>query len=405
MLVVEVYVHEAAGAGAHPQDVRQNRSVVLGGDQRLHAELVAEECRRPARETLNAPCPERREGVAARRRVPPASLLGEGVGVGGGIRARDGRVRLLDPLAPKWPELRDSVETRDAAVDFVDKHEHRHRRLLGEAAPRVGILVREEVARKRAPVPEGILLRHHEQFHVLHVVRHSIAVHAEVAPCDASRDEEVGREVDALADARGHQRVEPVDGVPRERAGFRPRGTCRLPRGEGLRPSVVVVVDANRVVAEAYETVRQPLDFVVRETECRVAEVDAVEPRRDSGTALELGVAVPREETAVPARRGVAQDDRREVERATRLDVGFVLDPDPVRTFLDGVDGRGRLRPAFDAKTAEENEGDRKNPQGRSCHWRRSATTSRRVLSRRCIRSGGSRPRSRTASPGRSPCR
>ena len=150
------------------------------------------------------------------------------------------------------------------------------------------------------------------------VFRESVAVDAHLAPRDAARDIEVGRGVEALLGAFGEKVVELL-----HRHGV--EGAVALPAFRGIpvaapaANAAVVVVEADRVVAERGEAVREAVGGRVFQNVQVHADVDAVEPHRDARTPLELEMLADGAKPAALSRRGIQKSGK--IEGASRHDV------------------------------------------------------------------------------------
>ena len=233
------------------------------------------------------------------------------VGIGVRIERRIGGALREHPLPPGFAHalvLRRLASPAHEEPALVDERDERERRLVLVRAARVRVVERAERL---------------EELHV----HEAVAVHADVPPLDhvVARDEEVRREVEALADGRREQVVELVHVLLAEREAV----------GAALHRAAVVVVEADRVVAEALETRDHHLGLLVRGEVRRAAEVHAVEAHGLAGTPLELEVAARVLHPAVLAGRRVGEAHAREVERAPGLDLLAVGERDPVRAARD----------------------------------------------------------------------
>ena len=95
-----------------------------------------------------------------------------------------------------------------------------------------------------------------------------------------------------------------------------------------------MVVDADRVVAEALEARDEPVRKVVVREVRREAEVDAVEPLRASRQLLELEVPAHVAYPSVLAGGRVGEPGLGEIKRASLEDIAMLHKRNPVGTRL-----------------------------------------------------------------------
>ena len=161
------------------------------------------------------------------------------------------------------------------------------------------------------------------------LLRHRpVAVHAYVSPRDGrggARNEEVGCEVESFARGGGEEVVEPVHFLRVERKAV-------LAAGDR---AAVMVVQADRVVAEALQAHHQRVRDRVRREVGRETQGHAVEAHGLPRTPLKLEVSADVPHPAVFAGRGVREAHAGEIQCAARLDLPAVFDGDPVVARLD----------------------------------------------------------------------
>ena len=326
-VLVGMDVAVAVGGVLHLEDGAREQGEVVAREERPDAQFPAQEPLGAAVEAAVQPVPEgveggvflglRSPGERARRRT----LRRE---------ARPGARRLLALLVekprpqPGEAKFGDGARRLEVLVPetLVLRAERDQRRLVGKRPPRVGVHVRQEEAREVAPVAEAALGRELDGLHR----RVAVAVDAQVPPRRATRDVEVGREVDAARNALRDEAVELVE------RGFVRHQHAVFVAGE----RTVVVVDADGVVAEAEDALGQRRRLFGRFREVGgLAKVDAAETLRDARQSLELGVVADAPQPAVFSRGGVAGDDAREVERRAGKDVLAVFHRHPAAAVGD----------------------------------------------------------------------
>ena len=144
------------------------------------------------------------------------------------------------------------------------------------------------------------------------LLHRAVAVDAEGAPGDGfARDIEVGRDVEAVADAGGAKGVEAVKRIRIKREGG---GISTLEDG------ALVVVNANGVEAHAGEVGGEAVGVLRRGGRVgAVDEVDAAEADHLAGAVLKLEMVADGDDAAELACRLVVRNCRGEVERGARL--------------------------------------------------------------------------------------
>ena len=142
-------------------------------------------------------------------------------------------------------------------------------------------------------------------------------------PLDDPRtgDEEIGGEIESLADRRCQQIVESVQIFIVERQTVL----------TALDKTGVVVVQTYGVVAKTLEARHEHVRLVVSQEVGGVAEVHAIETDGLARSSLELEVSADAAHPSVLARRRVGKAHVREVERTPRLNVLAVVQRNPFR--------------------------------------------------------------------------
>ena len=216
-------------------------------------------------------------------------------------------------------------------VVLVDERKERERRLVRPAAARIGVDVPEQRAGEGREIRIGRLVGPHERLELVH--RHlAVTVLSERPPRHPARDEEVRRHIEPRFRTGGEKPVELTHPLRIDRRAVR----------RSLRQRTLVVVDANRVVAEMRDPVGKRLRVRIVDEVRGEAEVHAVEALRHAGTPLELEVSVTNDDASVLPRRRVDAADFREVERAPDLHSGGDGERQPVRIRPDDGIGIGR---------------------------------------------------------------
>ena len=194
-------------------------------------------------------------------------------------------------------------------------------------------LTREvEVVLARAVVEE-------DEFLVLAHRDAAVPIDPARAPGNLTRDEEVRREVDAVSDAGVEKVVELGHLLGTD--GRAVLGIAKLP---------LVMVNAQRVVAETRKARAELLGVRLAHVVRREAEVDPVEALLDAGLLLELEMVALPDDATVLARGGVDPTGGGKVEGRAGFDIRrilhgdpFVIRPDPIaiRIAANGVDTAG----------------------------------------------------------------
>ncbi len=197
---------------------------------------------------------------------------------------------------------------------LVDKREDSDRRLVLVGAPGEGVHVVQELLRPAAPVGVG------------RVVEEDLRL--EEREARFALRVEVRRNQDAAPRARRDEPVELRNALRRE--GEAVGRTLQQPLG------VVVVVEADGVVAVARHAVEKPFGLLVALREAQFPdEVHAGEADFPPRRLLPLEVVPGDLEPAPAARRRNQAEHSREVERRPGRNVLPMVDRHPVRTFRD----------------------------------------------------------------------
>jgi len=254
--------------------------------------------------------------------VPPGARQGGAVGV-----------TLGQPAVPGLPPLVKGAQVLEevAEIALVDHRKPGQGRLVGVAALRVGIHMIEQGSAELLPVLVCAGVDRHQDFERVH--RHfAVAVDPDLAPRHAPGDKQVGGQVDAAFDERGHEVVELIELLRVE------RGRWTLALGQ----FALVMVEAQGVVAQPDKTVRQPIGFRFRDEVRAETEVHAVEPTWRPFRTFEGKVTVlVHDHPPMPARGRIDKTHRREVQSGAGLDVQIRLERNPVPAGGQGDRGRG----------------------------------------------------------------
>ena len=209
---------------------------------------------------------------------------------------------------------------------LVDERNERERRFVLVGAPRIGIDVREEIARICAPVLKGGVVHGAKSLEQGHA-NHAVAVNPDLPPCDDPRtgNKEIGRKVEPLPDRSRDEIVKAVKILLVERQAVL----------AALDKTGVVVVQTYRVVAKTLEARHEHVRLVVRQEVGGVAEVHTVKPDVFAGTSLELKMSADAAHPSVLARRRVGKAPMRKIERTPRLNVLAVVQRNPFRPARD----------------------------------------------------------------------
>ena len=186
-----------------------NRVLPAGkvGEEHLRLDLLADESRHSLGKVDFYIGKEERVHAILRRVLPAVVRhLVRDIGI------RLGLFRLVrgKPLLPcrlrLWQVLHEAIAVV-AGIPFVYEREEREGRLVGPTATGLGVDMVEKLARKVEIVPEGAIVEEHKLLVFLHL-NYAVAVNAAGTPGDVPRDEEVCRQVYAVADAGVQEVVE-----------------------------------------------------------------------------------------------------------------------------------------------------------------------------------------------------
>ena len=201
---------------------------------------------------------------------------------------RERRVRCAlcgQPRLPRRQNVRIVTHATSPAhekASLVHERDKRQSRFVNVTAPGVPVFVQQEVPRILRPVLERRLVHGAKGLKKLNV-HCPVAIHAYVTPLDdaGTRNEEICRNVQAFADRGCKQVIKPFHVVDVE---------CEAVSASFDGPGIMVV-DAQRVVAQAFQARDKRLRKRMAWEVCRSAEVHAVEALTVPRKPLELEVS------------------------------------------------------------------------------------------------------------------
>ena len=172
---------------------------------------------------------------------------------------------------------------------LINQGEQRHARLILVHASCVRILVFEKLPGKLAPVLECRLEASHQTLEKIHA-HFALAVYSQFAPGNTARHVHVGGDVEPLFDGLGQQVIQTV-------------AHLRV----ALSPDVVMMVDADGVVAQTHQSVSKQVGHLMRGIIGREAQVYAIETAGPSWFLFKFKRAALGFQPSILSRRSMLQ--------------------------------------------------------------------------------------------------